>query len=133
MDKIKSAKISLDDGASYSEEIPIGAEASNVDLPDGTNLGEYLEDMKIANELKASLKSARLRNYQGEVPVGARSLTIGSNNRAVGEDSFAEGKATYAVGNFVMLKVMVLLRVSKILLLVKQLMQHMLKAVILKL
>lgn len=100
MDKIKSAKISLDDGASYSEEIPIGVEASNVDLPDGTNLGEYLEDMKIANELKASLKSARLRNYQGEVPVGTRSLAIGLNNRAVGEDSFAEGKATYAVGNF---------------------------------
>jgi hypothetical protein len=100
MDKIKLAKISLDDGASYGEEIPIGVEASNVDLPDGTNLGDYLEDMKIANELKASLKSARLRNYQGEVPVGARSLTIGSNNRAVGEDSFAEGKATYAVGNF---------------------------------
>ena len=100
MDKIKLAKISLDDGASYGEEIPIGVEASNVDLPDGTNLGDYLEDMKIANELKASLKSARLRNYQGEVPVGARSLTIGLNNRAVGEDSFAEGKATYAVGNF---------------------------------
>ena len=100
MDKIKSAKVSLDDGVSYSEEIPIGVDASNVDLSDGTNLGEYLEDMKIANELKASLKSARLRNYQGEVPVGARSLTIGSNNRAAGEDSFAEGKATYAVGNF---------------------------------
>lgn len=98
MDKIKSAKISLDDGASYGEEIPIGVEASNVDLPDGTNLGDYLEDMKIANELKASLKSARLRNYQGEVPVGARSLTIGSNNRAVGEDSFAEGRYTIASG-----------------------------------
>lgn len=98
MDKIKSAKIFLDDGVSYSEEIPIGVEASNVDLPDGTNLGDYLEDMKIANELKASLKSARLRNYQGEVPVGARSLTIGSNNRAVGEDSFAEGRYTIASG-----------------------------------
>ena len=100
MDKIKLAKVSLDDGVSYSEEIPIGVDASNVDLSDGTNLGEYLEDMKIANELKASLKSARLRNYQGEVPVGTRSLAIGFNNRAVGEDSFAEGKATYAVGNF---------------------------------
>jgi hypothetical protein len=55
---------------------------------------------KLMDEVKASLKSARLRNYQGEVPVGARSLTIGSNNRAAGEDSFAEGKATYAVGNF---------------------------------
>lgn len=98
MDKIKLAKISLDDGASYGEEIPIGVEASNVDLPDGTNLGDYLEDMKIANELKASLKSARLRNYQGEVPVGARSLTIGSNNRAIGEDSFAEGRYTIASG-----------------------------------
>lgn len=98
MDKIKLAKISLDDGASYGEEIPIGVEASNVDLPDGTNLGDYLEDMKIANELKASLKSARLRNYQEEVPVGARSLTIGSNNRAVEEDSFAEGRYTIASG-----------------------------------
>lgn len=97
MDKIKLAKISLDDGASYGEEIPIGVEASNVDLPDGTNLGDYLEDMKIANELKASLKSARIRNYQGEVPVvGVRSLAIGSNNRAIGEDSFAEGRYTIA-------------------------------------
>ena len=96
MDKIKSAKISLDDGASYSEEIPIGVEASNVDLPDGTNLGEYLEDMKIANELKASLKSARSRN-QGDF-VGARSLTIGLNNTASGENSFAEGDNTTASG-----------------------------------
>lgn len=96
MDKIKSAKISLDDGASYSEEIPIGVEASNVDLPDGTNLGDYLEDMKIANELKASLKSARIRN-QGDV-VGARSLAIGLNNRASGENSFAEGNETTASG-----------------------------------
>lgn len=96
MDKIKSAKISLDDGASYGEEIPIGVEASNVDLPDGTNLGDYLEDMKIANELKASLKSARLRN-QGDV-VGARSLAIGLNNTASGENSFAEGDNTTASG-----------------------------------
>jgi hypothetical protein len=97
MDKIKLAKISLDDGASYGEEIPIGVEASNVDLPDGTNLGDYLEDMKIANELKASLKSARLRN-QGDV-VGARSLAIGFNNTASGENSFAEGDNTTASGN----------------------------------
>ena len=97
MDKIKSAKISLDDGASYGEEIPIGVEASNVDLPDGTNLGEYLEDMKIANELKASLKSARSRN-QGKV-VGARSLAIGLNNTANGENSFAEGDNTTAGGD----------------------------------
>lgn len=96
MDKIKLAKISLDDGASYGEEIPIGVEASNVDLPDGTNLGDYLEDMKIANELKASLKSARIRN-QGDV-VGARSLAIGLNNRASGENSFAEGNETTASG-----------------------------------
>lgn len=98
MDKIKSAKISLDDGVSYSEEIPIGVEASNVDLPDGTNLGEYLEDMKIANELKASLKSARLRN-QVDV-VGVRSLTIGLNNIASGENSFAEGNETKASGKY---------------------------------
>ena len=97
MDKIKLAKVSLDDGASYGEEIPIGVEASNVDLPDGTNLGDYLEDMKIANELKASLKSARLRN-QGDV-VGARSLAIGLNNTASGENSFAEGDTTTASGN----------------------------------
>lgn len=97
MDKIKLAKISLDDGVSYGEEIPIGVEASNVDLPDGTNLGDYLEDMKIANELKASLKSARLRN-QGDV-VGARSLAIGFNNTASGKNSFAEGDNTTASGN----------------------------------
>ena len=98
MDKIKSAKISLDDGASYSEEIPIGVEASNVDLPDGTNLGDYLEDMKIANELKASLKSARSRNQGGFV--GARSLAIGLNNEASGENSFAEGNGATASGKY---------------------------------
>jgi hypothetical protein len=46
MDKLKTAKI-IDEINNFNEEVPIGCEAANVDLPTGDTLLDFIGDWNI--------------------------------------------------------------------------------------
>ena len=116
-DRIKGVKIKYNDNA-YSEPIPIGAEAQNVDYIQNENVKQALD--KIQNDMttlatKEEMRgidfSDRIEKFSGTNSLilnkissnqasGVYAIAEGGDTVASGQYSHAEGKNTLAEGNF---------------------------------